>query len=219
MTGPVPWIAGELIEEGLCSARCLLALGDGPCDCACDGRWHGALTGADAGEGISPEQRAREREQAREQVVRERSTAREQAALERRAEREQAARERRAERASQPRRRGRPPAPPEWPPGARDYPGAPHDDPSAFQLHRVDGKPRLVAVGRNLGKHADILVLDALRAVPEGSPIRVIAREANRIKASRSALAGIRYLSVETCRRALLDLAAAGRLPDGGPAE
>jgi hypothetical protein len=50
--GPgVTWIAGELLEEGLCSARCLLALSDGPCECACSGRWHGVLAGAQVTEG------------------------------------------------------------------------------------------------------------------------------------------------------------------------
>jgi len=47
------WIAGELLEEGLCSARCLLALSDGPCECSCSGRWHGALNGAQVSEGTN----------------------------------------------------------------------------------------------------------------------------------------------------------------------
>lgn len=51
--------AGELIEEGLCSARCMLAFGNGRCDCPCDGRWHGVLTDTEAGDGIDPVERAR----------------------------------------------------------------------------------------------------------------------------------------------------------------
>lgn len=39
--------AAELLKEGMCSACCLLALGDGPCGCSCGGRWHGALARAE----------------------------------------------------------------------------------------------------------------------------------------------------------------------------
>jgi hypothetical protein len=42
-----PQAASELLKEGLCSARCLVALTTGPCGCPCRGRWHGALAGAE----------------------------------------------------------------------------------------------------------------------------------------------------------------------------
>jgi hypothetical protein len=53
-----PRTAGELLEEGMCTARCLLALSARPCGCPCGGRWHGALTGADVGAGASPDEQA-----------------------------------------------------------------------------------------------------------------------------------------------------------------
>lgn len=201
---PVTWIAGELILEGLCSARCLLALGEGPCDCPCEGRWHGALTGVDAGEGISPEQRARMREQARAEA---RAAARAQVIADATAVRRKA-----TAASGVPRRRGRPPLPH----GDREYPGAPVGDRRAFQQRRgPEGTSYAVAVGRNLGEHAQALVLAALASVPEGSSLRVVCAEANRIKASRPDLDDCRYLSREACRRVLAELAAAGEIPGG----
>lgn len=201
----VTWVAGELIEEGLCSARCLLALGEGPCDCPCEGRWHGVLTGFDAGEGIPPEQRARMRGQARAEARAAAVALRAEAGAGTTAMRREA---RSASRVAG--RRGRAPLPP----GERDYPGAPAGDRRAFQRHRgTDGKPYLVAVGRNLGEHAAALVAAALAIVPEGSPVRVVCREANRLKASRSDLDGCRWLSLGTCARLLREQHGA---PGGG---
>ena len=57
-TATESFTAGELLEAALCSARCLLAIAPGPCECPCGGRWHGALAGADVGGGITPEERA-----------------------------------------------------------------------------------------------------------------------------------------------------------------
>lgn len=37
--------AGELLEQGRCSAPCLLAMEGGPCTCRCRGCWHGVLSG------------------------------------------------------------------------------------------------------------------------------------------------------------------------------
>lgn len=58
MTAPAaPRTAGELLEAGACSVRCLLARTSGPCGCPCGGRWHGALASAAVGEGALPGER------------------------------------------------------------------------------------------------------------------------------------------------------------------
>lgn len=51
-----PRAASELLKEGLCTARCLVALTTGPCGCPCGGRWHGALASVVVGEGASPDE-------------------------------------------------------------------------------------------------------------------------------------------------------------------
>jgi hypothetical protein len=192
-TTATSWTAADLLEEGMCSARCMLAFGDGPCNCPCEGRWHGVLTDADVGEGITPEQRASMREAARRAAAAERAEAR-------RAGREHGT----PASDGAPRRRDRAPLPP----GERDYPGAPVGDRRVFQVRRTpDGEPYLVAVGRNLGEHAAALVIAALAIVPEESPVRVVCREANQIRASRPDLADRRWLNIATCARAMRLLA------------
>lgn len=50
---PQPWTAGDLIAAGRCTPQCLLAF-NGKCDCPCNGRWHGKLTGTELGEARVP---------------------------------------------------------------------------------------------------------------------------------------------------------------------
>jgi hypothetical protein len=46
---PQSWTAGDLVLAGRCTAQCLLAF-NSPCDCPCNGRWHGRLTAAEIGD-------------------------------------------------------------------------------------------------------------------------------------------------------------------------